>query len=330
VSVRDSFASLGGDEAAYRRMWERLARETGTGDDLAVPGETATVEAIAAALKQRSEALRRRGHGFWARNVDGPPGSGRPPLFFLHGGRHGGVGWLATLGRLGPDQPVFGIAPHVNTGDPIPPTVEAMAASYLRMIRDIEPEGPYLLGGFCNGGVVAFEAAHQLLAAGAAVRGVVLVAPFLPGTYRRGLRGVVLHHVLPRVDDAQWLVYRVHRRVRSALGLAPPIRPLDVIGDRGDDAWRYSAVLGAYRLRALPAPTVLVWPERERRRFRVPSDRTWRRVQPGATRVQVPGTHMGCAAQEHAAETAARLRESIDALLAAGAPGAPLRAPATG
>lgn len=318
MSVRESFAGLGGDEAASRRVAEILKRETGTEDAVATPGESATVEAIAAALKQRSEALRQRGHGFWARNVDGVPGAGRPPFFFLHGGRHGGVGWLATLARLGPDQPVFGIAPHVNTGEPIPPTVEAMAASHLQTIREIEPAGPYLLGGFCNGGVVAFEAAHQLVAAGAVVRGVVLVAPFLPGTYRYGVRGLVVNRVLPRVDRAQWLVFRVHRRVRHTLGLAPPVRPLDFIRERGDEAWRYTAVLGAYRLRPLPAPVVIVWPARERRRFRVPSDRAWLRLQPGAVRAAVPGTHMGCSSQEHAAETAARLRESIDALLAPG------------
>jgi thioesterase domain-containing protein len=120
-------------------------------------------------------------------------------------------------------------------------------------------------------------------------------------------------------------VYRVHRHARHAVGLAPPARPLDLIGERGDEAWRYTAVLGAYRLRRVAAPVVVVWPTRERRRFRVPSDREWQRVQPDAARAQVPGTHMGCSAQEHAAETAAQLRASIDAMLSR-AVGEPRRA----
>jgi hypothetical protein len=48
----------------------------------------------------------------------------------------------------------------------VPLTVEDIAASYIREVRAVQPEGPYFLGCFCFGGVVAFEMAQQLRAQG--------------------------------------------------------------------------------------------------------------------------------------------------------------------
>ncbi|HUG37311.1 MAG TPA: thioesterase domain-containing protein [Candidatus Limnocylindrales bacterium] len=318
VGVRDSFASLGGDQGAYRRMLDRVACHTGVDEALVLGSSTPTVEGIAAALKLRSEMLRQRGRGFWARNVEGAPGVGRPPLFFLHGERSGGLHWLTTLGRLGSDQPVFGIAPHVTAGQPVPPTVEAIAASHLEVIREMEPDGPYLLGGHCNGSVVAFEAAHQLLAAGQRVVGILLVAPMLPRTYRRGAMGLAVQHVMPHVDLARWIGFRIRRRARRALGVGPPPRPAPLDDWTGEVFELYSAILAAYRPPRLSVPSVIVWPALERRRFRAPSDWAWRRALPGASRAEIPGTHMGCCAPEHSARTAERLRAAINSLLAQG------------
>ncbi|HZQ34591.1 MAG TPA: thioesterase domain-containing protein, partial [Dehalococcoidia bacterium] len=42
------------------------------------------------------------------------------------------------------------------------PTIEEMAANYLADLRAHQAHGPYLLGGYCFGGVVAYEMARQL------------------------------------------------------------------------------------------------------------------------------------------------------------------------
>ena len=44
--------------------------------------------------------------------------------------------------------------------------IEAMATSCLEEIRDVQPRGPYLLAGWSMGGLIALEAAQQLLAIG--------------------------------------------------------------------------------------------------------------------------------------------------------------------
>ena len=52
-----------------------------------------------------------------------------------------------------------------------------MAADRLPLIMDAQPEGPYRLFGNCVGGIVAFEVARLLIAAGKEVDLVVMLDP---------------------------------------------------------------------------------------------------------------------------------------------------------
>jgi aspartate racemase len=64
---------------------------------------------------------------------------------------------------LGQDQPVYGLQCQGLDGQQeYLTTVEAMAQHYIKEIRTVQPQGPYLLGGFCLGGFIAFEMAQQL------------------------------------------------------------------------------------------------------------------------------------------------------------------------
>ena len=76
-----------------------------------------------------------------------------------------------------PDQPLLIVAPHGDGNEPIPPTIEAMAADRLPLILDAQPEGPYRLCGSCLAGIVAFEVARLLVAAGKNVEMVVMLDP---------------------------------------------------------------------------------------------------------------------------------------------------------
>jgi thioesterase domain-containing protein len=67
------------------------------------------------------------------------------------------------------------IAPHGADGAPIPCSIEAMAADSLPLIMNVETQGPYRLAGWCIGGLVAFETARMLLAAGKEVEMVIII-----------------------------------------------------------------------------------------------------------------------------------------------------------
>jgi thioesterase domain-containing protein len=83
-------------------------------------------------------------------------------------GAGGNVLLFNDLARLlGPDYPFYGVQAHGMDGSRnYLKTVEEMAAHYLNEIRQLQPEGPYYLGGFCMGGQVAYEIAQMLVQEG--------------------------------------------------------------------------------------------------------------------------------------------------------------------
>jgi thioesterase domain-containing protein len=91
------------------------------------------------------------------------PAGSRPPLFCVHPAG-GDVLCFAALARhLGPDQPFYGFQSRGLTGSEPPlARIEDMAAHYIEEMRRAQPQGPYRLGGWSLGGVVAFEMARQL------------------------------------------------------------------------------------------------------------------------------------------------------------------------
>jgi acyl carrier protein len=104
-------------------------------------------------------------------------GTGRP-VFLFPGGEFG----LKSLARdaqivahVGRDHPFWGIrldhpffADDRERENPVP----LIAAAYVRQMRRIQPQGPYLLYGICGGGLLTWEAAKQLIAAGETIAGI--------------------------------------------------------------------------------------------------------------------------------------------------------------
>src|SRR5262249_16383511 len=84
--------------------------------------------------------------------------------------------------HLGREQPFYGIRSRGLHGETdLPTTLEDMAAEYVAAIRHAQPEGPYHLGGWSVGGVVALEMAQQLLAMGENVALLALLDTTIPG-----------------------------------------------------------------------------------------------------------------------------------------------------
>jgi thioesterase domain-containing protein len=113
----------------------------------------------------------------WSSLIPIQPNGAKPPFFCVHGGisdRH--------LSRyLGPDQPLYGLAYSDGSGQPVRyKSVEDIAAHYLSEICTVQPSGPYFLGGYSFGGIVAFEMAQQLKDQGQKVALLCLLAPSAP------------------------------------------------------------------------------------------------------------------------------------------------------
>lgn len=105
-------------------------------------------------------------------------GGAKPPFFFSHVHVEGGAYYCFTLSKaLGSDQPFYVLEPYRLADLETLPLFETMAADYVESMRRIQPEGPYLLGGFCGGGLIAFEMAQQLQAQGQAVDLLLMIDP---------------------------------------------------------------------------------------------------------------------------------------------------------
>ena len=102
------------------------------------------------------------------------------PLFCIHGLGGHVAAFLPLAQKLAGGRPVYGLqAQGLDPGQEPHDRIEAMAASYVKEIRDVQPQGPYLLSGWSMGGLIALEAARQLLAAGQEVALVAMLDTYL-------------------------------------------------------------------------------------------------------------------------------------------------------
>ena len=98
------------------------------------------------------------------------PGTHAPAVFLVHDGFGETLVYRGLAHLLAPGTPVYGLCPAPSEGIALPHTrIDEIAASYVARIRRVQPHGPYLLGGLCAGGVIAFEMARQLQREGQAI-----------------------------------------------------------------------------------------------------------------------------------------------------------------
>ncbi|MEW2175571.1 beta-ketoacyl synthase N-terminal-like domain-containing protein [Streptomyces sp. NPDC005406] len=96
------------------------------------------------------------------------------PVFWIHGALAGVESYRTIAERI--DRPFYGIqARGLLTEDAPIEGVTAMAEYYTEVIRSVQPEGPYDVGGFCLGGIIAYEVTRRLQAQGQDVASLTMV-----------------------------------------------------------------------------------------------------------------------------------------------------------
>jgi thioesterase domain-containing protein len=99
----------------------------------------------------------------WSPVVGIQPSGTRRPLFCVHPVGGTVLCYVELARRLNPAQPFYGLqAAGLDESQPPATSIAEMATHYLAALRQVQPHGPYLLGGWSMGGVVAFEIAQQL------------------------------------------------------------------------------------------------------------------------------------------------------------------------
>ncbi|HAX77733.1 MAG TPA: non-ribosomal peptide synthetase [Cyanobacteria bacterium UBA11372] len=165
IGLSDNFFDLGGHSLLAVRLFSKIEKVFGKNITLTTLFQYPTVGELANVLRQEGWSSP------WSSLVPIQPHGSKPPFFYVHS-LFGDVGHSRNLLlKLDVDQPAYGLQAKGLDGKETPhTTVEEMASHYIKEIQTIQPHGPYLLGGWCIGGVIAFEMAQQLHAQGELVQ----------------------------------------------------------------------------------------------------------------------------------------------------------------
>jgi thioesterase domain-containing protein/acyl carrier protein len=165
VSIHDDFFEVGGHSLMAIRMrsmvQDRLKRDLSLRDLFRAP----TIAGLARLLEQSSDQApdQPSDQPASAIVVEIQPYGIRTPFFAVHP-VGGNVLCYADLAReLGLEQPFYGLQAPAPTLEPdSAPSFEQMAELYIQAMRSVQPSGPYQLGGWSLGGLLAWEIARQL------------------------------------------------------------------------------------------------------------------------------------------------------------------------
>jgi thioesterase domain-containing protein/acyl carrier protein len=325
VGIQDSFFDLGGHSLIAVRLFAMIKKAYRVEFPISVLFEAPTIALCAAMIRERigdsgasdapsatgalAAAPVRRRFTHLVPMHDGEGGERTP--FFLVAGMFGNVLNLRHLARLlGTDRPFYGLQARGLYGDQAPhDTFEAAAADYIAEMRQVQPHGPYLLGGFSGGGITAYEIARQLEAAGEKVGLLVLLDTPLPmRPLINRVDKALIKLVELRKGGADFVWQWASRRVRWELNRlrnrnAPP--PAPRTNQLNNEAIQ-AAFLGAlprYRLQPWSGAAVLFRPPLDLHwkvsggrwvssgREYVYADNDWTRYLPALRVLEVPGDH---------------------------------------
>jgi thioesterase domain-containing protein len=157
VGIHDNFFGLGGHSMVAVKLLAAIEKETGRKLRLSTIFQQPTIARLARAMQESHGTINA------SSIVEIQPHGAKPPIFFVHG-VGGGMFWgYSNLARqLGEKQPVYAFKSRGMDGLEEFTRIEDIASHYVADLRKFQPQGPYLLGGYCFGGNVAYEMARQL------------------------------------------------------------------------------------------------------------------------------------------------------------------------
>lgn len=343
IGVHDSFFDLGGHSLIAVRLFRMIKAAFAVDFPISVLFEAPTIAQCAALIEQtgaKAPGASADGAGATVTTLeqprylhlvrmDGGKDPRRTPLF-LCSGMFGNILNLRHLAvQVGADRPVYGLqARGIYGGQEPHETFEEMARDYLAEVRSVQPHGPYLIGGFSGGGLVAYEMAQQLKAAGEETALVVLLDTPYPDVPVLSIQD----RILMKLQDvrrygvsflATWVRHHIDGWKRRARMLnAEQGRPAEQFHNEEIES-AFRRALDRYQGAEYDGAVLLIRPKLvvgyritggralniERGLLR--ADNGWRRYVSNLTIQEVPGDHDGMVLEPNVRVLAGRLREEL-------------------
>ncbi|MGN6275522.1 MAG: AMP-binding protein, partial [Solirubrobacterales bacterium] len=298
IGEGDDYFALGGTSLQAVRVFGLILDRLGVELPLSVLIEAPTPADLAAVVDNPAQHFQPL--------VQMRAGADGPPLFLVHSIWGDVLGMRQLVMAMKSDVPVYGIrARGLNRGEEPQRSVEEMAASYVELIRDFQPEGPYRMAGHSYGGLLAFEIARRLADDGQEIGWLGLIDAELATAAHAPARrwghrlALPFHYARAALRDP-----------RSAIGSV--LHQEDWTEGASETHQRFAALsieaAAAYRPRPYRGSMTYFLPTV--RRFHLFADPlpVWRRVTAGAIEIErVPGPHVGMVAGEPGKIVAAQI-----------------------
>tara|TARA_R110002049_G_scaffold4601_6_gene32874 strand:+ start:66130 stop:70293 length:4164 start_codon:yes stop_codon:yes gene_type:complete len=245
------------------------------------------------------------------------------PLFLIH--PPGGIViCYRELARfIDKQRPLLAVRSRGLHGEErLPESIETMAAEYVDAIRMVQSSGPYAVGGWSLGGVIAYEVARQLVSSGESVQRLILLDSTIPDaasggddSSRVGLEyGIDLSlDQLSQLDEDQQLPFLWQHAV--SLGVVDETSPREVVehvlADLKTLFHHHVQLTSRYQIQPLDVPTLLVRPTDVPVEVKTSIDRGWGKLVNDVDVKFVSGHHHSMVQQPHVNELAKIIDRSI-------------------
>ena len=206
IGVQDNFFDLGGHSLLASYLITQIKQQLNKEITLATLFQNPTIEQLATIIETDSDKSNQSCLVAIQPNGSKPPffcvpGAGGRPFYFYHLGRY-----------LGKDQPFYSFENDLYQQFGAITRIEDIASIYIKAMQDLQPQGPYFLGGHSYGGNVAFEMAQQLVNQGKKVALLAIIDSSAP-TYKD--KQILLDYI--NWDHARWLA-EVSKGIEVYLG----------------------------------------------------------------------------------------------------------------
>jgi thioesterase domain-containing protein/acyl carrier protein len=220
IGVTDNFFDLGGHSLLAVSLMARIRNVFDRDLPLSALFQSGTIECLASILRRDASSMT------WSSLVELQPSGSQAPLFFVHPAGGNVLCYLELARCLGSDRPFYGFqTPGLYQERALYTRIQDLASYYIEEMRTVQPEGPYLLGGWSLGGIVAYEMAQQLVAQNQKVSQLLLLDS--------GVR------ILTEVDGEEHIEEDDALKLIGIFGVALPVSKEDLDPLEGDERIDY-------------------------------------------------------------------------------------------